>query len=67
VCAALLIICVLGFALSPEEGNNLLPKCTTIVKKLHTAIWYLLPVTHHTPSPSIPVIPVFSCAGMKLE
>jgi len=33
----------------------------------HAAIWYLLPVTHHSSTSSITVIPVFSCAGMKLE
>ena len=67
VCVTLLIKRVLGFALSREEGNSLLPKPTTIVKKLHAAIWYLFPVTHHNSSPSLTVIPVFSCAGKKLE
>jgi len=67
VCAALLIKCGLEFMLSPEEGNSLLLKHTTIVKKLYTAIWYLFPVTHHYSSSSLPVVPVFRCAGMKLE
>jgi hypothetical protein len=37
-----------------------------LLKKLHAAIWYLLPVTHHSPSSSITVIPTSSYAGMKL-